>query len=291
MSAMPSRQSRPMTSTRRTRLWSFCKSTTTGWKPERNLANNLTAIHPVAGFGGPQPAGQPTIEFKIGDTANGFTEADRVVEGGYVIQLQCHVPIETHCCTALWEGGRLTVWDSQQSDHRACEVLAQVLHIPPENVRVSCKYLGGGFGGKCTDSPGKTLYQAIAALLAMKTGRPVRLEYTLKEEMFAEDTRNPFVFLFKTGVKNDGTITSLECKAIQRTGGCASSGSAVVAFAGEGIVNESRSDEDLGRAPGFIESCFWRPPSSIVRRNVEEQDEQRRSHTDSNADGDLRARR
>ena len=71
---------------------------------ERNLASNLTAIHPgaVAGFGGPQPAGQPTIEFKIGDTANGFTEADSIIEGRYVTQIQCHVPIETHCCTALW---------------------------------------------------------------------------------------------------------------------------------------------------------------------------------------------
>ena len=210
---------------------------------ERNLASNLSAIHPgaVAGFGGPQPASQPTIEFKIGDTASGFTEADKIVEGRYVTQIQCHVPIETHCCTALWEGGRLTLWDSQQSVHRAREVIAHVLHIPPENVRVICEYLGGGFGGKCTESAGKTLYQGIAALLAKKTGRPVRLEYTLKEEMFAEDTRNPFVFIFKTGVKNDGTITALECKAIQRTGGYASSGPAVVAIAGEGIIDTYRT--------------------------------------------------
>jgi xanthine dehydrogenase molybdenum-binding subunit len=210
---------------------------------EKNLAANLAAIHPgaVAGFGGPQPASQPTIEFKIGDTVAGFAEADKIIEGRYVTQLQCHVPIENHCCVAMWQDDKLTVWDSQQSVHRAREVLAHVLHIPVENVRVSCRYLGGGFGGKCTDSPGKTLYQGIAALLAKKTGRPVRLEYTLKEELIAEDTRNPFVFLFKTGVRNDGTITALECKAIQRTGGYASSGPAVVSVAGEGIIDTYRT--------------------------------------------------
>src|SRR6266581_160876 len=77
-------------------------------------------------------------------------------------------------------------------------------------------------------------------MLSRKTGRPVRLEYTLKELMFAEDTRNPFVFYMKTGVKREGAITALECKAIQRTGGYASSGPAVVSVAGEGIINTYR---------------------------------------------------
>src|SRR4029078_7442104 len=139
----------------------------------RNLESHLTAIHPgtVAGFGGPQPFDQPTIEFKVGDTSAGFAEADRIIEGRYVTQVQCHVPIETHCCTAMWEEDRLTLWDSQQSVHRARDVVAHVLRIPPESVRVICEYLGGGFGGKCTDNPGKTLFQAIAALLAKKTSR------------------------------------------------------------------------------------------------------------------------
>src|SRR5215470_12171186 len=54
--------------------------------------------------------------------------------------------------------------------------------------------------------------------------------------MFAEDPRNPSVFYMKSGVKRDGSISALECKAIQRTGGYASSGPAVVSVAGEGII-------------------------------------------------------
>jgi putative selenate reductase molybdopterin-binding subunit len=150
------------------------------------------------------------------------------------------VPIEPHAVVAHAEGDRVTFWDSQQSVFAAQDVLAITLGIPRDNVRVISHYVGGGFGGKCTDTLGKTCYQAIAAVLSRKTGRPVRLEYTLKELMFAEDTRNPFVFYMKTGVKREGSITALECKAIQRTGGYASSGPAVVSVAGEGIINTYR---------------------------------------------------
>jgi putative selenate reductase molybdopterin-binding subunit len=211
---------------------------------EKNLANNVTAIHdggPVAGFGGPQPASQPTVEYKIGDVTQGLKEADLVIEGKYITPLQCHVQIEPHVCTAQWDGEFLTLWDSQQSVHSAAHIIGQVLHHPPEKIRVTCAYLGGGFGGKCTDTPSKTLYQGIAAVLARKTGLSVRLEYTLKEQMFAEDTRNPITFELKTGVKKDGTITAIQCRAVARTGGYASSGPAVVSVAGEGIINTYRT--------------------------------------------------
>jgi CO/xanthine dehydrogenase Mo-binding subunit/aerobic-type carbon monoxide dehydrogenase small subunit (CoxS/CutS family) len=211
---------------------------------EYNLKHGVTAIQgqAVAGLGGKQSAKHPTVEYTEGDIGRGFRDADRIVEGRYTTQLQCHVPIEMHCCIALWQGGKLTLWDSQQSVFAAQETIAKALGLEPANVHVIAEYVGGGFGGKCTDTLGKTLYQCIAALLSKRTGRPVRLEYTLKEEMFAEDTRNPFVFDLKTGVKKDGTITAMQCNAIQRTGGYASSGPAVVSVAGTGIVDTYRME-------------------------------------------------
>jgi len=205
---------------------------------EQNLASDSRAIHdgPVAGFGGPQPARMPTVEYKRGNVEQGFAEADVVVEGRYVTPLQCHAPIEPHAVFASWQGETVTFWDSQQSVFAAQEMLALALGLERSRVRVIAPYVGGGFGGKCTDTLGKTLYQGIAALLSRKTGRPVRLEYTLKELLFAEDTRNPFVFYLKTGVKRDGAMTAFECKAIARTGGYASSGPAVVSVAGQGMV-------------------------------------------------------
>ena len=205
---------------------------------ERNLQADTRAIHDgaVAGFGGPQPARMPTIEYKRGNVEQGFAQAEVIVEGRYVTPIQCHTPIEPHAVVAAWEGETVTFWDSQQSVFAAQEMLALALGLERRNVRVIANYVGGGFGGKCTDTLSKTLYQGIAALLAKKTGRPVRLEYTLKELLFAEDTRNPFVFYLKTGVKKDGSITAFECKAIARTGGYASSGPAVVSVAGQGMV-------------------------------------------------------
>jgi CO/xanthine dehydrogenase Mo-binding subunit/aerobic-type carbon monoxide dehydrogenase small subunit (CoxS/CutS family) len=205
---------------------------------ERNLEADTRAIHDgaVAGFGGPQPARMPTIEYKRGNLEQGFAQAEVIVEGRYVTPIQCHAPIEPHAVVAAWEGATVTFWDSQQSVFAAQEMLALALGLERRNVRVVANYVGGGFGGKCTDTLSKTLYQGIAALLAKKTGRPVRLEYTLKELLFAEDTRNPFIFYLKTGVKQDGSITAFECKAIARTGGYASSGPAVVSVAGQGMV-------------------------------------------------------
>jgi putative selenate reductase molybdopterin-binding subunit len=206
---------------------------------ERNLDADTRAIHDdgaVAGFAGPQPARMPTIEYQRGSIEQGFAQADVIVEGRYVTPIQCHAPIEPHAVVASWEGETVTFWDSQQSVFAAQETIALALGLDRGNVRVIAPYVGGGFGGKCTDTLGKTLYQGIAALLARNTGRPVRLEYTLKELLFAEDTRNPFIFYLKTGVKKDGSITAFECKAIARTGGYASSGPAVVSVAGQGMV-------------------------------------------------------
>jgi putative selenate reductase molybdopterin-binding subunit len=207
---------------------------------ERNLQNHLTAIHPgtVAGFGGPQPFDQPTIEFKVGDTSAGFKEADRIIEGRYVTQVQCHVPIETHCCTALWEGDNLTLWDSQQSVHRARDVLAHALRIPPENVRVICEYLGA-LRRKVYGQSGQDAIRQSRA--ARKEDRAAsRLEYTLKEEMFAEDTRNPFVFYLKTGSRTTTRSQHWNAKRFN-TRTHASSGPAVVSVAGEGIIDTYRT--------------------------------------------------
>lgn len=221
------------------------------WQPlptradgEANLREPKTAIHeggPVAGFGGPQPSDVPTIEFHQGDIEAGFKAADRIVEGRYGLHVHSHVPIEPHACIASHAGGRLTLWDTQQSVFHAREIMAEVMRMPPEDIRVECRFVGGGFGGKCLDTTGKTLYQAIAAIASKKFGRPVRYEYTMKELIVAEDTRNPYHIDIRTGVKKDGSITAIDCRAVQPTGGYASSGPAVIGVTGECIINTYRA--------------------------------------------------
>jgi len=211
---------------------------------EENLRRDNRELHAggsVCGFGGPQPADVPTWEARVGNLDKGFAEADLVVEGRYVTSRQVTLPIETHVCVAMWKGDDLHLWDAQQSVFAARTILADTLKMPPERVHVYADYVGGGFGGKCLDYPDEDLYQLYAAMLAKQTGRPVRYEYTLNEEIAAGDSRHPFILQTKWGVKWDGTITAQYWKVIADTGAYASSGPAVVLIACQRLVGTYRT--------------------------------------------------
>jgi CO/xanthine dehydrogenase Mo-binding subunit/aerobic-type carbon monoxide dehydrogenase small subunit (CoxS/CutS family) len=211
---------------------------------EENLKTDNRHIHAkgsVCGFAGPQPADVPTWEARVGNLEAGFAEADLIVEGRYSTSRQVTLPIETHVCTVTWKGEDLHIWDAQQSVFTARATLAETLGMKEEQVHIYADYVGGGFGGKCLDYPDEDLYQLYAAILAKKTGKPVRYEYTQNEEMGAGDTRHPFIFETKWGVKKDGTITAQYWKVIADTGGYASSGPAVVLIACQRIVGTYRT--------------------------------------------------
>jgi CO/xanthine dehydrogenase Mo-binding subunit/aerobic-type carbon monoxide dehydrogenase small subunit (CoxS/CutS family) len=224
---------------------------------EENLKRDNREIHAdgsVCGFGGPQPADVPTWEARVGNIEAGFAEADVIVEGRYVTSRQVTLPIETHVCTAMWKGEDLHVWDSQQSVFAARTVLASTLGMPEERVHVYADYVGGGFGGKCLDYPDEDLYQLYAAILAKQTGRPVRFEYTLNEEMASGDSRHPFIFETRWGLKKDGTITAQYWKVLADTGGYASSGPAVVLIACLRLVGSYRTPNYTVEAYGVYSS-------------------------------------
>jgi putative selenate reductase molybdopterin-binding subunit len=211
---------------------------------EVNLRTDNRKIHAkgsVCGFAGPQPADVPTWEARVGNLEAGFAEADLIVEGRYGTSRQVTLPIETHACIAAWQGDDLHIWDAQQSPFSARALLAETLGLKETQVHIYADYVGGGFGGKCLDYPDEDLYQLYAAVLAKKTSKPVRMEYTLNEEMGAGDTRHPFIFETKWGVTKDGTITAQYWKVVADTGGYASSGPAVVLIACQRLVGTYRT--------------------------------------------------
>ncbi|HTG83273.1 MAG TPA: molybdopterin-dependent oxidoreductase, partial [Gemmatimonadales bacterium] len=211
---------------------------------EENLRRDNREVHAegsVCGFAGPQPADVPTWEARVGNLEEGFAEADLIVEGRYVTSRQVTLPIETHTCVAMWKDGDLHIWDAQQSPFAARAILADTLSLPQEKIHVYADYVGGGFGGKCLDYPDEDLYQLYAALLAKETGKPVRYEYTLNEEMGAGDSRHPFIFETRWGVKSDGTITAQYWKVLADSGAYASSGPAVVLIGCQRLVGTYRT--------------------------------------------------
>src|SRR5262249_5619652 len=116
-----------------------------------------------------------------GDVDAGFKQADALVEGTWITQVQTHSPLETHGVVAMWEGDELTVWASTQGIFSVRDELSEVLNVPKAKVRVITEYMGGGFGAKF----GARTEGVTAAKLAREAGAPVKLFLDRKEEHLA----------------------------------------------------------------------------------------------------------
>lgn len=158
-----------------------------------------------------------------GNLETGFASADRIYEDEYQTPIVSHVSIENHVAIADYDAsGKLTVYTSTQSVFGARNVLAKIFDLPMTKVRVIKPPLGGAFGGKIP-----AILEPVVAALAMKTGRPVRLELNRKEDFFATDTRHGAVVKMKTGVQLDGTIVAQKVDVLFNTGAYVGSGTNV----------------------------------------------------------------
>ena len=162
--------------------------------------------------------------YERGDVAAGFAEADAVLEATYRTPCELHTPLELHGCVARWDGNRLVVWESSQGVYAVQGRLAEAFELPLANVRVIGHYVGGGFGSKLWT--GK--YSVIAALLARRTARPVKLFLSREETMLCVGNRPANRMRLKAGVKKDGTLTALEFEGLGSGGAYSSSGTGIL---------------------------------------------------------------
>ena len=142
-----------------------------------------------------------------------------VLEETYRTACELHTPMEAHGCVARWDGRELTIWESTQGVYAVQAQVAEVLGLPLSKVRVIGHYMGGGFGSKL-QADKSTI---IAALLAKKTGRPVKLFLTREETYLAVGNRPAATMRLKAGIKRDGTLTALELSVLG-TGGAYAAG-------------------------------------------------------------------
>jgi xanthine dehydrogenase YagR molybdenum-binding subunit len=157
---------------------------------------------------GGNQAGEASV-YERGDVAQGFAEADVVLEETFRVETLLHTPLELHGCVARWQGSKLTVWESTQGVYNVQQQLASALELPLSHVRVIGHYVGGGFGSKL--AAGK--YSVIAALLARQTARPVKLFLTREETLLCVGNRPGGSMRLKVGAKRDGTLTALDFEA------------------------------------------------------------------------------
>ena len=195
-------------------------------EPEDALRSGAVAIHPGGNLVNSQP-----LSLERGSVAAGFAEADLTLEEEYVIPTHSAAPLEPRAALASWEGDALTVWKSSRGVHVDRASLAEALGLPLEGVRVVGPHLGGGYGNK-----DESRLAALAAVLAQRAGRPVRIEYSRQEEFVAGRTRHAARIKMKVGVKRDGTITAIHSVATINTGAYMASGPGVARRMGQGAL-------------------------------------------------------
>ena len=148
-----------------------------------------------------------------GDVEKGFAEADITIENTYKVPFVDHTYLEPESGTAwIDDQGVLTIRVSTQVIEHF-RGIAKVLGIPENRVRVIGTMLGGGFGGK-----EDITVESFIALLAWKTGRPVKLTYTREESIIAHSKRHRYVMYYKIGAKKDGTITAIKARILSDSG-------------------------------------------------------------------------
>jgi CO/xanthine dehydrogenase Mo-binding subunit/aerobic-type carbon monoxide dehydrogenase small subunit (CoxS/CutS family) len=159
----------------------------------------------------------------VGDVERGFAAAEVICEGTFEASRAQHAHLETHCSIAWTEGGRLHVRTSSQTPFLTQGKLAYLFGLSPQDVRVFCERVGGGFGGKQ-----QLVTEDLCSLAALRTGRPVQWEYTREEQFHASTTRHPMTVHVKAGARRDGVLTALQLRIVSNTGAYGCHGGAVL---------------------------------------------------------------
>ncbi|MFZ0394364.1 MAG: xanthine dehydrogenase family protein molybdopterin-binding subunit [Terracidiphilus sp.] len=220
----------------------------------------------AGGGGGPHGVPQtgnvhgPSLR-KVGDTEQALKDADVVVEGRYITQVQTHSALETHGVVADWKPEMLTVWASTQGTASVREEMAAFFKIPMTQVRVITEYMGGGFGAKF----GAGNFGVAAAALSKQTGAPVRLMLDRQEEHLSVGNRPSSDQMLRIGAKKDGTITGIHLVSYGTAGcgtgaGCSGPAANLYKYASihteENDVFTNAGPGTAMRAPGHPQGAF-----------------------------------
>ena len=176
-------------------------------EPIPGIYDPLEALKP----GAPLVYGTDNIvaerKIKKGDVEAGFAKADLIVENTYKTPFQEHAFLEPEVGLA-WvdENDVVNIRVSTQVIEHF-RPIADAIGVPHNKVRVRGALVGGGFGGK-----EDMTVEVYLALLAKRTGRPVRLEYSREDSFVGHGKRHPFILTYRTGVTKEGKITALDVK-------------------------------------------------------------------------------
>ncbi len=156
--------------------------------------------------------------------------ADEVIENSkykvtthYSVPFTDHAFMEPECAVATPEDGGVHIYSGDQGIYQTQKECAQALGLPTDKVRVTAAMVGGGFGGKEDMS-----VQHHAAILAHKTGLPVKVKLSRDESLLVHPKRHAMEMEFTTACDENGKLTAMKAKIISDTGAYASLGGPVL---------------------------------------------------------------
>ena len=164
---------------------------------------DLHAAAPHAVNPGTIDGGAPA-DTAVGDFEAVFAAAPVRIDAHYTTPYQHSAPMEPHASMAFWEGEMLTVCTAAQLTTSPREGLARTLNIPPENVRIITRYIGGGFGNKLPYFVDVTL----AAIGARLLRRPVKVAMTRPQVFNITTHRSASEQRVRLGADRQGRLTA-----------------------------------------------------------------------------------
>ncbi|MBB6675457.1 molybdopterin cofactor-binding domain-containing protein [Cohnella nanjingensis] len=199
--------------------------------PERALLPDSPLVHPEGNV-------LHRNDYRTADVAPGFAAAAHIVEETYVTPRQMHTYMETEGGLFVPEAdGRLAVYSATQHGFMDRMQLARILGRPEADIRVVSSPIGGSFGGK-----DELNVQPYGALLALATGKPVKVHHSRWESVRAGLKRHPMKIRMKTGVDANGRLLAHEVEIVADKGPYATLGAEVLNFAVEHVIGPYRYD-------------------------------------------------
>jgi xanthine dehydrogenase large subunit len=187
----------------------------------------------------------PPVEVVRGDPAGAFAASPRTLAGRSVVGGQDHFYLEGQVSLAVpQDDGGVVVHASTQHPTEVQHVVAEALGVPSARVRVECRRMGGGFGGKESQP---ALLAALAAVAAGRTGRAVKLRLDRDDDMTITGKRHPFEADWRVGFDDAGRILALEVRLASDCGYSADL---------SGPVND--------RAVCHLDNAYWLPNLRIL---------------------------
>ncbi|WP_050025540.1 xanthine dehydrogenase family protein molybdopterin-binding subunit [Verrucomicrobium sp. BvORR034] len=180
---------------------------------ERELGVERLAGVRKKGGAKPEQLESPKVQSERGEPEPAYEKAAMTLDATYLLPAETHNPIELHATVAVWDGSGFTLYDTTQAVVNARNVLAQMLGVPKENMRVISKFLGSGFGGKLWP----WTHCALAAAAARQLNLPVKLVIN-RRSMFQCVGHRPLIQQrVRLSATQEGRLTSLRHEYVNHT--------------------------------------------------------------------------